>query len=217
MSLYTPRHFSANERAAIARLMHDHPFATLVTPAVPEPWISHVPLLHAYDCEPHGTLIGHVARANPHWQHMHGVESIALFHGPHAYISPSWYMAPSQAVPTWNFAAVHAHGTIDVLDDAAAARGVLDVLVKRFEGGRAAPWTFAMSERQRDALVAAIVPFRLRIKRFDAKFKLSQNRPREDRVRVIAALQAENYAEASATAAWMRTYANPAGGEDPHE
>lgn len=206
MSLYTPAHFAATDRAAVARLVHDHPFATLITPGTPEPSITHLPLLLIAGCEPHGTLIGHFARANLHWQHAAGVESIAVFHGPHAYVSPSWYVEPAKAVPTWNYATVHAHGTLEIVKDAAETRAIVNTLVQRFESGRVAPWSFAMPEPQRDALVGAIVGFRLRIKRIEAKFKLSQNRPREDRARVIAALDAESYAEATATAAWMRAY-----------
>jgi transcriptional regulator len=214
MALYVPPLFATAERAAIARLIHDHPFATLVTPAVPEPWISHVPLLLAPDGEPHGTLIGHVARANPHWQFAQGVESIAIFHGPHAYVSPSWYLDPVNAVPTWNFATVHAHGTLEIFENAADARSVLDALVQRFEGGRPAPWRPVMPERQHAALISSIVAFRLPIKRLDAKFKLSQNRSHEDRVRVIAALKGEDHSEATATAAWMQSYALPGTAHD---
>ena len=210
MSLYLPDAFTPAGRAAAARLMHDHPFATLVTPATPEPWLSHVPLLFQPSCEPHGTLIGHVARGNPHWRHLAGTESIAVFLGPHAYVSPSWYGDAAAMVPTWNYATVHAHGTLEIIEDPTETRGVLDALVQRFESGRAAPWRFGMPERERDALVSAIVAFRLRIKRLDAKFKLSQNRNAADRERVIAALDAEPHAESKATAAWMRSYAPPA-------
>ncbi len=206
MSLYTPAHFAANERAAAARLIHDHPFATLVTPASPEPMISHVPLLLVPCCEPHGELIGHVARANPHWRHAAAAESIAIFHGPHAYVSPTWYARPAQAVPTWNYATVHAHATMEVIDDPSETRGILDALVDRFESTRQAPWSFAMPGRERDALLGAIVAFRLRIHRIEAKFKLSQNRPAADRERVATALESEGYAEAAAVAAWMRAY-----------
>ena len=209
MSLYTPGQFAVHDRAAVSRLMHDHPFATLVTPGAVEPSVSHLPLLLVSDCEPHGTLLGHFARANPHAQQAALQPSIAVFHGPHAYVSPSWYVEPSAAVPTWNYAAVHAHGTLQLVDDPVEARAILDVLVQRFEGTRAAPWTFAMPSRQRDALVAAIVPFRMRIKRLDAKFKLSQNRSADDRTRVIDALEREDHADARATAAWMRLYAKP--------
>ena len=206
MSLYTPAHFAATERAAAARLIHDHPFATLVTPASPEPMISHVPLLLVPCCEPHGELIGHVARANPHWRHAAAAESIAIFHGPHAYVSPTWYARPAQAVPTWNYATVHAHATMEVIEDPAETKAILDALVDRFESTRQAPWSFAMPGRERDALLGAIVAFRLRIHRIEAKFKLSQNRPAADRERVATALESEGYAEAAAVAAWMRAY-----------
>ena len=209
MTLYLPQAFEPAERAAAARLMHDHPFATLCTPAVPEPHLSHVPLLLQPSCEPHGTLIGHVARANPHWRHFSGTESIAVFLGPHAYVSPSWYGDPSSTVPTWNYATVHAHGTVDVVDDPLESRRILEALVHRFEAHRDAPWELAMPESRVEALVGAIVAFRMRIRRLDAKFKLSQNRTRDDRTRVIAALEADPHPDSAATARWMRAYADP--------
>lgn len=212
MSLYTPRHFETDDRAAIARLMHDHPFATLVTPSVPEPRVSHLPLLLVAGCEPHGTLIGHMARANPHWQNAAGVESIAIFHGPHAYVSPGWYADPANAVPTWNYAAVHAQGTLDIIEDAAETRRVLDTLVHRFESHRDAPWAFAMPERARDALVGAIVAFRMRVRKLTAKFKLSQNRSADDQARVVSALDSEDHPDATSLAAWMRAYGRGSAG-----
>jgi transcriptional regulator len=206
MTLYTPAHFAVADRAAVARLMHDHPFATLITPGSPEPHISHLPLLFVPGTEPHGMLIGHFARANPHWQRaVHG-ESVALFHGPHAYVSPRWYAHPARMVPTWNYVAVHAHGTLDILDDPAEKRHVLDILAHRFEHARPDPWHFDMPPRERDALVGAIVAFRLRIRRLEAKFKLSQNRAQEDRRGVVTGLRAEGHPDAAATADWMEAY-----------
>lgn len=212
MSLYVPDHFDARDRAAVARLLHDHPFATLVTPTRGEPLVSHVPLLHVADCEPHGTLVGHFARANPHVAGAGGGESIAIFHGPHAYVSPSWYAEPATAVPTWNYAVVHAHGTLELARDAAETRAVLDALIHRFESRRAAPWQLGLDRARLDAMVAAIVGFRMRVRRLDAKFKLSQNRSPDDRARVASALAAEGYADAEATAAWMRAYVPAADG-----
>jgi transcriptional regulator len=206
MSVYTPSHFAMSDRAAIARLMHDHPFATIVTPAAPEPLISHLPLLLVPGCEPHGTLIGHMARANPHWRHAARAESVAIFHGPHAYVSPAWYGQPAQAVPTWNYAVVHASGTLETVADPVETRRVLEALVHRFEANRDAPWQFAMPEPQRDALVGAIVAFRMRIRRLTAKFKLSQNRTAGDQARIAAALAGEPHADAASVAAWMREY-----------
>src|SRR4029079_12004797 len=188
MSVYTPEHFRMDDRAPSARLRHDHPFATLLTPSMPEPMLSHVPLLLVPDAEPNGTLLRPVERAKPHWQHATGAESVAIFHGPHAYVSPTWFAEPAKGVPTWNYAVVHAHGTLEVIDDPVQTRGVLDALVQRFEANRKAPWQFAMERRQRDALVGAIVAFRMRIRRIESKFKLSQNRSLEDQARIAAAL-----------------------------
>ena len=210
MSLYIPAHFAAPDRVAIARLLHDHAFATVVTPVAPEPLVTHVPLIYVADCEPHGTLLGHFARANPHARNAAAAESIAIFHGPHAYVSPSWYAEPAAAVPTWNYAVVHAHGTLELARDPAETRAILDVMIHRFESSRAQPWRPGLERDRLDALVNAIVGFRMKVKRIDAKFKLSQNRSPEDRARVAHALDAEGYAEAGATAAWMRAYARTA-------
>jgi len=214
MSVYSPTHFTAHDRAAIARLMHEYSFATLITPAEPEPMVSHLPLLLVPGCEPHGTLIGHFARANPHWLRAREVPSLAVFHGPHAYVSPSWYGEPERMVPTWNYVTIHAHGILEMIDDAHEAQGIMDALVHRFEAARAVPWTFERDARERDALMGAIVSFRMRIRRVDAKFKLSQNRSSDDRARVIAALRAEGRAEAGETADWMQSYARPDDGRD---
>jgi transcriptional regulator len=211
LSLYVPQAFAVADPAACLRLIQDFPFATLVTPGVPEPQVSHVPLLLLADGGPNGTLIGHVARANPHWRHAEDTASIAIFHGPHAYVSPSWYGEPAKMVPTWNYATVHAHGMLEIVADSAAAWAILDALVQRFEDGRVPPWRFARARRDRDMLLSGIVAFRIRVQRFEAKFKLSQNRTQADRGRVIAALAQEDRPDAQETAAWMRSYAPPDG------
>ena len=209
MSLYIPSHFAARDPASFARIAHEHPFATLVTPAAPEPFVTHLPLIHVADREPHGTLFGHFARANPHVAAAAGAESLAIFHGPHAYVSPSWYADPAGAVPTWNYVVAHAHGTIELAVDTAETRAVLDLLIKRFESARDAPWQLGLSGRHLDAMVGAIVGFRIRLRRIEAKLKLSQNRTAEDRGRVAEKLAAEGYAEAGATTAWMRQLETP--------
>lgn len=209
MSLYVPAHFAARDRAAIARLMHDHPFATLVTPTAAEPLVTHVPLIHVADREPHGALLGHFARANPHSDAASEIESVALFHGPHAYVSPSLYARPEKAVPTWNYAVVHAHGRLEFARDPTATQAIVDAMIQRFESAREAPWRLGLSPRELDAMLRSIVGFRMPIRRVEAKFKLSQNRSREDRQRVATALAADGHADANATAQWMRAYAAP--------
>jgi len=207
VSIYTPRAFSVADEAAIARLIDDHPFATLITPGETEPHVSHVPLQYRAEAGAKGVLLGHMARANPHWQHFAGRPSVAVFHGPHTYVSPSWYADPAHAVPTWNYAVAHVHGVAELMADPAETRALLDELVKRYEGGRAEPWQLQLQGRELAAMLEAIVGFRLTIERIDAKFKLSQNRSADDRERVIAALRNEPYADAVATADWMARYA----------
>jgi transcriptional regulator len=110
-------------------------------------------------------------------------------------------------VPTWNYAVVHAHGTLELAQTPVETRAILDVLIHRFESSRDAPWEPGLDRSRMDAMVGAIVGFRMKIKRIDAKFKLSQNRSPDDRTRVASALDGEGYADATATAEWMRAYA----------
>lgn len=214
MAVYVPPHFDVHDRKAVVRLMHDYPFATLITPGEPEPALSHLPLLHVADCEPHGTLLGHFARANPHVAKAAAAESLAVFHGPHAYVSPAWYTTPASSVPTWNYAVMHVHGFIELADDSAKTRAILDALIKRFESMRRDPWTLMLDPDRLAAMVGAIIGFRIRIRHIERKFKLSQNRTPEDRRRVAAGLTDVGGAEEIATATWMREYGGAAGDQE---
>lgn len=207
MSVYLPPSFAARDGAAVARLMREHPFATLITATGDEPQISHVPLLQLAEPSPNGSLIGHVARANPHWRRFADGPSLAVFHGPHAYVSPSWYGEPAAMVPTWNYVVAHVRGTLELVTDRAETLAILRQLTERFESARAAPWRLQLEGARLEAMVGAIVAFRMTIERIDAKFKLSQNRSAEDRERVIAALRGEDFSEAGATAEWMIRHA----------
>jgi transcriptional regulator len=207
MTIYAPRAFTTDDGAAVAHLIGDHPFATLITPGDPEPFISHLPLEYDAERGPKGILLGHMARANPHWRHFGAKPSIAIFQGPHTYVSPSWYAEPATAVPTWNYAIAHVHGRVELMVDAAETRALLDRMIRRYEEGRTQPWRLQLEGRSLAAMLDAIVGFRLTIERIDGKLKLSQNRSAEDRDRVIAALRAEDYADATATAEWMERYA----------
>ena len=186
--MYVPRSFTLAQ-AQVAAAIDAAPFATLVTAdAEGRPVASHIPLLRDGDA-----LVGHVARANPHAALLaEGWITTAIFHGPHAYVSPTWY-ATGPAVPTWNYIAVHATGRPAVLTDDADVRATLDALSRRFETG-ATPWRLA---EQPDAFIAGmvrgIVAFRLVPDHVDAKAKLSQNRPAADRTGVMAGLLASPF------------------------
>ena len=158
---------------------------------------------------PRGSLIGHVARANPQWRHFAGgVEALAIFTGPHAYISPSWYQTPSM-VPTWNYVAVHVYGLPRVVEDTAAFAEILRLTIDEYEAGRPTPWREELPADYKAAMMKAIVGFEIEITRVEAKFKLSQNRKPEDIAGAATALsQSANQTE-RALAAMMQEQLKP--------
>jgi transcriptional regulator len=148
-------------------------------------------------------LLGHLARANPQWQALEGArEVVAIFEGPHAYVSPGWYGA-HPAVPTWNYAVVHAHGRVRLMEEA-ELHELLHTLSSHYEGGRPQPWRMGeLPAEYVGGMLGAIVGFELTVERLEGKFKLSQNRP-ADHARVVAALEREGAHE---IAALMREHA----------
>lgn len=198
--MYVPAHFSTGDEALVEQLIDTYSFATLVSQHGGEPFATHLPLLR----ERRGArtvLTGHVARANPHWRSLAGATAMAIFHGPHGYVSPSVYVSPN-LVPTWNYAAIHCYGRVRLVDDAAQARAILARLVERYEGGRAERWTMALDPEFEAKLVAAVVAFEIDVERTEAKLKLSQNRGPADRESMLAAFDAD--ADAAELAALTR-------------
>ena len=202
--MYIPKEFAVADRAALHDLIDAYSFGQLVaTMADGATEAAHIPFLLDRARGAHGTLLAHVAHANPICQAFAADrEVLAMFEGPHSYVSPRWYTA-QRAVPTWNFAAVHAYGVPTLLDDAGAAV-VVGRLSAKHEAGRPQPW----SPDQVDAKFLAgmrqhIVAFEIPIARLQGKFKMSQNRPPEDRLRVIAALKEEAHPDGLAVAAVM--------------
>src|ERR1700749_1163917 len=115
--MYIPPAFRLEDKARLAAFLRAHSFATFITQDGAAPFASHLPMLYRPDLGEHGTLIAHLARANPQWQHFaEDREALVIFHGPHGYISPSWYET-SPAVPTWNYAVVHAYGIPWIFED----------------------------------------------------------------------------------------------------
>ena len=187
--MYQPSAFKIEDFEQIAALIEEHSFATLVTFDGAAPFATHLPLLFDRTRGPFGTLAGHVALGNAQWKHLQsGGEVLALFQGPHAYVSPSWYET-ELAVPTWNYVAVHAYGTPRLLnDDELAAQ--LRAMIEKFESGFAAPWPGDLPDDFESKLRLGIVGFEIEIARLEGKNKLSQNRPAADQSGVIAALEA---------------------------
>lgn len=191
MALYTPPHFSVQDLDIAHKIIREHPFATLLSFAEGEPWISHAPVSLES-----GTLIGHLARANPQTKFFDGSHLLTIiFQGPHAYISPRWYKTPDQ-VPTWNYAVVHAHGRPEALGEEETIRALLDLVA-----GYDPDLTFESDALARQA--KGVVAFKMQIDRLDCKFKMSQNKTPEDREGVVAALTGRKGPDDLAVAAWM--------------
>ena len=201
---YLPLHFTETRAELLLGHIKRYDFATLISHGPAGLIASRVPFL----CEQQGEAVhlqGHLARANPQLADLaRGDEVLALFAGPHAYVSPGWYAA-GPAVPTWNYADVHAYGRARLIDEPEPLRALLRRLTERHEAGRPAPWRMQdLPENYLAGMLKGIVGFEIAVTRLEGKFKLSQNRPPADRPRVIAALEAQNEPEAAAVAQLMR-------------
>jgi transcriptional regulator len=188
--MYVPPHFAVTERQRLIALMQTRSFAQLITVAEGEPFASHLPLLWEQEGGPHGRLVGHMARANPQWRHFaSGQNALAVFAGPHAYISPSWYDSKAQ-VPTWNYAAVHAYGAPRVIEDQAAVLALLQQLVGTYESGFDKPWRMdGLPQGHAERMSQAIVAFEIPIVRLEGKWKLGQNKTAADRAGTAVAFE----------------------------
>ncbi|MEH6403268.1 MAG: FMN-binding negative transcriptional regulator [Sneathiella sp.] len=180
--MYTPRHFVSPAKETLLKILPEASFATLVTSdEAGLPLASHLPLSYDPDAGEFGTVRGHMARANPHWKLLTGRPSLIIFSGPHTYVSPRDY-ASNVNVPTWNYVAVHAYGEMNLLEDVASVRAVLDGLTAENEQGRPSPWDLSeIEEKRSSAMMKAIVAFEMPISRLEGKAKLGQNKSVEDR------------------------------------
>jgi len=173
-TMYLPDHFNIQDKDKINALIKQNPFATVISQVNDsQPFISHLPLILDGD-----NLIGHMSRKNLHWQLFQKTpDCTVIFNGPHTYITPTWYKS-GRDVPTWNYAVVHLHGTLELVEP---FKEQLDIL-KKFSKVFDPQWPFHLPNdlRGENELTAAIVSFRFHIKKIEAKFKLSQNRPMED-------------------------------------
>jgi transcriptional regulator len=186
--MYIPRQFALSDEETAAALALAE-FANLVTHDPSGLMVTPLPLL--YDAGRH-SLIGHVSRANPHW-HADGCESVAIFSGPHAYISPSFYATKAETgkvVPTWNYEVLNVYGRLVAHDDADWVLNLVTMLTNRHEHRRAEPWQVADApENYTRAQLRAIVGVELVIAKVEGKAKMSQNQPERNRAGVVAGLK----------------------------
>lgn len=201
LAMYIPSSFQMSEASELHEFMRRHSFATLITQGSGGMQASHLPLILDAEVGPHGRLIGHMARANPQWKDFEG-ESLVIFSGPHAYISPTWYESPG-TVPTWNYVAVHAYGTLRLVEDRDGLHDILTRTVSEYEQGMPRPWSYDVSDPEIDKMRRAIVGFHIEIARLEGKSKLNQNHPEERRRKVIRALEAQADDDSQAIARLM--------------
>jgi transcriptional regulator len=200
--VYIPEFNRQEDRSTILAFMKANPFAILVSNADGVPFATHLPLL----IDEAGDQImvqGHMAKANAHWKSMkEGEESLVIFHGPHAYISPTLY-ENRESVPTWNYAAVHLYGEPTLFTDEESLRATLHRMINTFESSYMAQWS-ELSEQYQSRMMKHIVGFDIKVKRLEAKFKLSQNRTKGEQAQVIQSLNQSEDSNVSGVAHLMQ-------------
>lgn len=210
--MYQPQHFSEDRPEVLHALVASQPLATLVTLDADGLVADQIPLLLRATEGTHGTLVGHVARANPLWQRTRlDMPVLAIFQGPQQYISPSWYPSKQEhgkVVPTWNYVVVQARGLLQVHDDAAWVRAQVSQLTQKQEADSPRPWAVDDAPRDyTDSMLRAVVGISMAVTQWSGKWKVSQNQPAPNRAGVVAALDARQQAQASAMAALVQAHA----------
>ena len=190
--MYVPKHFAIEDRAWVRAFVRSHNFGTLISRHEGELFATHLPFMLDDEPAPNGTLRAHMARENPQWRSFGEEPVLAIFAGPHGYVSPSLYESNLPKVPTWNYVAVHIYGTPRRIDDLGDVEALLRKLIVQEEAGAADPWTYErVDEPYRKSAIHHIVAFEIPIVRIEAKAKLSQNRPAADQRNVAGALGGE--------------------------
>jgi transcriptional regulator len=203
--MYLPKHFEETRPAELQHFIHRNSLATLVIAGGDGLAADHIPLAMRPHDGPHGSLVGHVARANPLWRHATpSIACLAVFHGRHHYISPNGYATRAETgrvVPTWNYEVVHVTGTLQAIEDPAWVHSVLTDAAATYESGQSTPWTLAEPPADYlEAMMRGVVGIRLQVQAMIGKFKLSQNQPASNRASLLAALRAVGDTDAGAMA-----------------
>ncbi len=208
--MYIPLQFEQPSVEVMQQLMRDRSLATVVTIASDGINANHIPLYFLELPLPYGVLRGHVARSNPIWRDFEAnTDVLAIFHGPDAYISPSWYatkLETGKVVPTWNYTVVHAYGALRIVDDPVWIRAQLEALTAQNEAGFSKPW--AVSDAPHDfteKLIESIVGIEIAISRLSGKWKVSQNQPQQNRASVVQALNTLGQREGAEMAALINS------------
>jgi len=187
--MYIPKAFREDDINTLHAFIREYSFAALITHEDGGPFSSHLPFLLDAERGPSGTLLAHMARANPQWRAFNKEQEVlVIFQGPHAYITPSWYEV-ELSVPTWNYAVVHAYGLPRLMEEKSELYDLLKILIQTHEAHFEKPWPFQLPDDYLQKMMQGVVGFEIQITRLEGKFKLSQNRTASEREKVIDALQ----------------------------
>ena len=199
--MYIPEFNRQEDRSVTLAFMRANPFAILVSTAAGIPFATHLPFL-VDEVGDQVVLRSHMAKANPHWKSMGEQESLVIFHGPHAYISPSLYEI-RESVPTWNYAAVHVYGEPTLFSDEEGLKETLHWMINTFDSSYLTQWS-ELNDQYRSRMMQHIVGFEIKAKRLEAKFKLSQNRTKGEQARVMQSLSQSTDSNISGVAELMQ-------------
>jgi transcriptional regulator len=201
--MYIPSAFAETDLTKLHNFIEQNSFGLLVSQVDGMPFATHLPFLLERTAGPKGTLVGHMARANPHWREANGATALAIFSGPHTYITPTWYEA-EQVVPTWNYTAVHAYGQMQIIEDADVLLPLVRATVQFYEQSMPRPWSLGETGTFVARMLTQIVGFRIEIEKIEGKWKLNQNHSVERRRKVVAALRERDDENAQAVADLMQ-------------
>jgi transcriptional regulator len=215
--MYIPKQFEELRVEVMHELIRAYPLATLVTHSVSGLNANHIPLHLSLSSAPYGVLQGHIARANPLLSEIsEGIDTLAIFHGPDSYVTPSWYTTKKETgkvVPTWNYTVAHAYGVLRVVENASWLRAQLNALTDHNESSFAEPWAvFDAPPEHIERIMEAIVGVEMVITKLLGKWKVSQNQTTQNQAGVISGLRASGLPESEAMAALVE-----AGAENAHE
>ena len=185
--MYVPSHYHQPDLKTLHDFIQRNSFGLLVSQLDGLPFATHLPFLLERESGEHGTLVGHTARANPQCAAAKDQTVLAVFSGPHSYISPSWYEAEN-VVPTWNYIAVHAIGKLELVEDQSDLSKIVRTITDFYEKTMPKPWSFDETTTFAERLITQIVGFRIVIEKLEGKWKLSQNHPVERQEKVVEAL-----------------------------
>ncbi|OQW73324.1 MAG: transcriptional regulator [Proteobacteria bacterium ST_bin11] len=193
--MYCPSHFQEDRPAALVGLIEQFPLATLIYTSADGLTADHIPLMYEASPDSLGKLVGHVAKNNPLWQVEPEQELLVVFQGPSTYISPNWYASKPEAgkvVPTWNYAVVHVHCSLTATHDPAQVLQIITELTDKNEVSQAHPWRVTDAPAEfTEKLLGNIVGISLQVKRWQGKWKVSQNQPKQNQQSIIQGLRSE--------------------------